>query len=496
MDKYIKIVLLFLLLTAFTPKKEITRIDYRQHWDTERVIKNPHKGWYHHLYDNQVVRYNIADQVLFDNFPGMDHLYLRLAWSFLEPEEGVYNWELIDDIVSQYVPKGLGISFSITSKETGRFPVVVGQQKKGVQYATPFWVEEAGAKGVVTENDGVRSWSPVWDDPVYLQKLDAFHQAFASKYDGKPWVRYVDVASIGEWGEGHTSFSTKIPPTVKEVKANIDVYLKHYKKSLLVATDDLLFHGKPDADVKELYDYAISNGLTIRDDSPMVAWYLDLYMDSWSVSHPYFYDPLYKDKPTILELQHYWAVKDEDNNWIGKNGEGILPAYGFSGAEIVTKIIETMHATYIGYHGYAEEWLADNPDLTKALANRCGYWYFPVEASFENILSKNKENKIQITWLNKGVAPAYETYSLLFKFTHQETGKETEIVIKDSHNKNWLPDQQKQESYSFKLPSSIKEGEYRLSYKLMFEQQRVDVGIKRALMDEHDFIELGKVQIK
>ncbi len=57
---------------------------------------------------------------LFESFPGMDHLYIRLAWSFLEPKEGHYDWHLIDEIVDDFVPKGYGISFAITSKETGK----------------------------------------------------------------------------------------------------------------------------------------------------------------------------------------------------------------------------------------------------------------------------------------------------------------------------------------------------------------------------------------
>jgi hypothetical protein len=195
----------------------------------------------------------------------------------------IHNWALIDNIINEYVPEGYGISFSITSKETGKYPIVVGQQKNGVQYATPVWVEKAGAKGVVTEAEGARSWSPQWDDPVYLEKLDNFHRAFAQRYDGKPWVRYVDIGSIGEWGEGHTSRSTQIPPTVKEVKENMDVYLKNYKHSLLVATDDLLYYGKPEVETQELYKYAVENGMTIRDDSPLVDYYLDCYPDSWSV---------------------------------------------------------------------------------------------------------------------------------------------------------------------------------------------------------------------
>jgi hypothetical protein len=95
------------------------------------------------------------------------------------------------------------------------------------------------------------------DDPVYLEKLDNFQQSFAERYDGKPWVSYVDIGSIGEWGEGHTSFSTRIPPTVAEVKANMDIFLKHFQTTQLVVTDDLLYYGKPDHEVRELLDYAI-----------------------------------------------------------------------------------------------------------------------------------------------------------------------------------------------------------------------------------------------
>lgn len=132
---------LLTLLVFFISCKEKTStmtVDYIPHWDTIRVLENPHKGWYQHFYDNQIVKYKVKDKELFRNFPGMDHLYLRLAWSFLEPEEGKYNWKLIDDIVDEYVPEGYGISFSITSKETGEYPIVVGQQKKWNTLCNPY----------------------------------------------------------------------------------------------------------------------------------------------------------------------------------------------------------------------------------------------------------------------------------------------------------------------------------------------------------------------
>lgn len=183
-------------------------VDLESRWDTTRALENPDKGWYHHLLDNGIDKYHIRKDSLFHAFPGMDHLYIRLAWAYLEPREDQYDWSYIDNIVDKYVPQGYNISFRITSKETGEAPTSYPSEVDGVGYATPYWVKQAGAEGRLPREDEAQVWTPDWDDPVFLEKLSDFYQAFAKRYDGKPWVRYVDIGSIGDWGEGHTSSST------------------------------------------------------------------------------------------------------------------------------------------------------------------------------------------------------------------------------------------------------------------------------------------------
>ena len=66
--------------------------------DTGATLVNPQMGWAFHHYDNNIVRYGLdlepSDTV--DDFPGASVIYLRLAWSYLEPEEGKFNWSLVD----------------------------------------------------------------------------------------------------------------------------------------------------------------------------------------------------------------------------------------------------------------------------------------------------------------------------------------------------------------------------------------------------------------
>lgn len=495
--KIIQLFIIFFAISCSSDYCKNQKTDFTSHWDTISVLENPYKGWYHHLLDNGTGQYQIKDDSLFATFPGMDHIYVRLAWSYLEPKENEFDWSYIDNIVEKYVPKGYGISFRISCSETGSYPDNFGEVLDGVLYATPSWVKKAGAKGVTCIDKTSKYWVPDWDDPVFLEKLDQFHKAFATRYSGKPWLRYVDIGSIGDWGEGHTAATTKIPPSVSEVKVNIDVYLRNYKKSRLVAPDELLWYGKSEEDKKTLLGYIISNGISIRDDSPLVDWYLQQYLATWTVIDPWFYDPLYLQKPIVFELQHYGIVK-RDGNWLGKNGMDTIPKYGYSGADIMRKAIEVMHATYIGYHGIAEDWLADNPDLTRELSNRCGYWYFPVKALVPGKMAKG-ENAISIEWLNKGVAPAYNVFSMVLRFEAGKPENSFELIIKDSGNMKWLPDKIQPEKYLFTIPFEAPEGKYRLKFRLVDQsdemEREIKLGLKKEIIGNQGFINLGKVTI-
>jgi hypothetical protein len=200
----------------------------------------------------------------------------------------------------------------------------------------------------------------------------------------------------------------------------------------------------------------------------------------------------------VFELEHYGTVKNK-GNWLGKNGSEMIPKYGYSGAEIMRNAIKIMHATYIGYHGYAEEWLSDNPDLTKELANLCGYWYFPVKAELNPELSEGK-NTLSIEWLNKGIAPAYKPFGLLLRLTELENDQHTDVLIEDSGNENWLPDSPIVVEYTFQLPENMEKGNYLLKFKLLESSGEkvlpIDLGLRKDSFDSEGFVTLGSVPLR
>jgi Beta-galactosidase. len=455
--------------------KNRTFFHLERYWDSAKVCNNPHKGWFIHYYDNSISNYGdrMAPNDSLPDFPGLNDIYLRLAWCYLEPEEGKYNWQLLDSIINRWVGWGHTISFRITCKETN-----------GPPYATPAWVEKAGAKGKMIQ--GGKAWAPDYGDPVFLKKLENFHKAFAARYDGKPWVEYIDIGSIGEWGEGHTAFSGWEDVPLAVVKQHIDMYKRCYKKSVLLISDD--FIGQRDTDDLAdyaIYHYCLQRGIGFRDDSGNVRWYRQLGFGPSCIRSPELYSKVYKNIPVVLESDHY---SDAVQNDMWKDGAGF------------EKAIHETHATYIGFHHYPREWLLENEALAGRLANLSGYWYFPKFAMMPDTFRiHSNRNYLRMTWENHGVAPAYHRYKLYVQLIHQKNGKAFSQELTESDNRTWLPDEIVAEQYKIDIDKNMDMGKYDLLINMRdacgFHNRNIQLPLKKERETVPGWYKLGEVTV-
>jgi hypothetical protein len=469
-------------------------IDMRPHWDAESPLENPHKGWYHHFPDNHLTnRYPIADDADLLEFPGMDHLYIRLAWAYLEPKEGQFDWPVIDQFIDKWTSKGLGISLRISCRETST-------DRIEQQYATPRWVMEAGAKGdyyLKGEMTGPTGpWEPVFDDPVFLEKLERFLQALGARCDGKPWLRYVDIGSIGDWGEGHTSSGSKLHYGFEPRKVHVDLYRKYFPKTQLIISDDFVYSIQDLGEREAMHRYVIDKGIGYRDDSILVNWYITTYSDTDTVRSPQYFLDSYLKTPVVLELQHYGAIK-RNGNWTGRPGSSVAKyGKGRRGPDYFRDALARLRATYVGYHGFAHEWLAENPELTVELLNRCGYWYYLHRVILPESWRAGSTATVQAEWENRGVAPAYFDYPLVVRLE----GPTTVDLSVESGNRKWMPSgagTTSREKYQIALPETLPAGEYALRLKLHSPQTQRDVqlALDRALLDKDGFYRIAAITV-
>jgi len=343
--------------------------------DTGAALDNPGMGWVFHYYDNVPANYGsrLEPSDTVDEFPGLTVLYLRIPWSYVEPEEGRFQWSVLDSPAERWIAKGRRIALRISCSESW------------MRWATPEWVAKAGAKGHnFTVGKGVDPngpfWEPDYDDPVFLEKLDRFLAALGARYDGDPSVAFVDVGSFGVWGEGHTFASTRLPYSADTLKRHIDLYRKHFPRTLLAANDDFVDQGRGQG----VMDYARSRGLTLRDDSILVQGGANAYF------HAALAQPFWPSVPVVLESEHYGGSRDR-GHW--KDGGQYLQA------------VEEYHASYASIHWWPHEFLQENRDLVRRINLRLGYRLQLAEASWPASVRAGGAWRFAATWRNAGVAP-------------------------------------------------------------------------------------------
>lgn len=110
--------------------------------DTGVALENPDMGWVFHYYDNRPSHYGskLAASDTIDDFPGLTVIYFRIPWSYIEPEEGKFNWSVLDTPAQRWIAKGKQIALRISCSESF------------MRYATPQWVEEAGTVAVFVDD--------------------------------------------------------------------------------------------------------------------------------------------------------------------------------------------------------------------------------------------------------------------------------------------------------------------------------------------------------
>jgi hypothetical protein len=435
--------------------------------DTGAALVNPGMGWVHHHLDNDIEHYGskLAPEDTLDDFPGLSTIYLRLAWSFIEPEEGRFRWSIVDAPMQKWVAKGKRVALRFSCSETS------------YEYATPRWVEQAGAKGYrFVPGKGVdpsgKLWEPDFDDPVFLAKLDNFLRAAAARYDGDPNVAFIDVASFGVWGEGHTSWSTKRNYSAETVIRHLDLHAKHFKKTLLLANDDFANHGRGPASI----EHARKLGMGLRDDSILVQRPPNSYYSAGMAQS------FWRDVPVILESEHYGNSKKIDA-W----GDGSL----------YLKAIEEYHASYASIHWWPREFLAEMLPLIDKINLRLGYRLQVVEADWPKEVTRGKDALATWTWRNAGVAPVYQGAfpSLTLKTA---AGGIVAVLVQEDFNFRDLPTggMTKAAQAPIRIPADVKPGTYRVFVSVGSRTGTPQIELPHHHGDGQRRYELGTITVR
>lgn len=312
--------------------------------DSREAVQNPGMGWSFPHFDNTLTLYGrpLGKSFTGSDFPGLTNIYFRIPWGDIEPKPGEYHWNLLDEVIKHYgeYNKTFGFSFTVLEQWPDEF-------------GCPPWLRTAGAKGVWVDinNNGQLSWEPDYLDPIFLMYYTRFMQEAGKRYGRNPGLEYIDVASIGPWGEGNPLSKYY---GMDMLRKHIQITRDAFPNKIVFARDDWYKKFRlDDPDGLDPIELAYKEGLGFRDDSILV-----FPKQNHEVSIG-LANKFWPTRPVFLEMGHTRRMYR-------------IPELG---AEVPTliELIEKYHASYILIHGFPSDFLKTYPSVVEKVNARLGY---------------------------------------------------------------------------------------------------------------------------
>ncbi|MFC1614893.1 DUF4832 domain-containing protein [Gemmatimonadota bacterium] len=415
--------------------------------EIDSTLINPGRGF--------ATSFNFNEDVENILYPECSIARFSWYWDELEPEEGRINFSYIDSLIER----------ARDNSQTINFRVICQNGRIGV----PGWLIDAGAEGQIYPDS--TSWQPYYDDPIFLAKHEALIKALADRYDGHPGINYIDIGSLGRWGEWHTSNTGVEMPSEEIQQEYIDMYFDNFMNTPLV-----MQIAPPSA-----LAYAVSRGSGWRADclgdlggiSDEWNHMEDLYQQALDAAGA---DSAWIQAPVVFET--CWTMQ----LWYEQNWD-----IDYILSEALRWHVSVMNNKS---ESIPEEWWPKVVEFEKKM----GYRFVlrrlehPVRVGPGNVMSCRME------WENKGVAPCYLDFRLAFEFRDIEKGTGW-VVETGSDITGWMPGTTSLFS-NIKVPQEIVPGDYDLGLAIL-NPHTGKPGIRLAIAgsDEDGWYMLSRITI-
>jgi len=389
------------------------------------------------------------------NHPMTTIAYFRIYWKYLEPEEGKFNWDLIDTALKTAKERNQTLMLRVAPHGPGTSDTDV-----------PSWYRAmVGAK---TEWPPVgKKWMIVPNDSIYAFYFGRLITELGKRYDGNPDLESVDLAIVGAWGEGAGANLLKDEIRKKLVNA----YTDNFKKTPLLA---LLTDEKTNM-------YALSQA--------NVGWRVDCLGDMGGFRPNYSHmEDVYPQRINNFGVKDAWekAPVSFEVCWVMQKWKD----EGWDIEYIIDQSLKWHISTFNAKSSSVpEEWV---PSVNRWL-KKMGYRFVLRNFSYTDLVSPNGVLKFKSWWENKGVAPCYKDFSLAFRLKSTSNEK---IFITDADIKQWLPGDIIYDN-SLTIPKDFPHGIYDLQVAIIDKNdKKPKVNLAIQGRDNEGWYQLGKMEVK
>ncbi len=370
-----------------------------------------------------------------ENYPECSISYHRYYWDRLEPEEGKYNFDLMDEILEKCAKHKQDLAL--------RFMPISPQTKPGI----PEWYMKK-AKGYAFDRNGRKGWSPDWNDPYYLDKWEALTAAFGERYNGHRHMDRLEIGGYGFWSEWHISH-TDVPVITEENAFRlIDMNFKHWDRTPMM----MLIGYEPGL------RYAVKKGAGWRADS-LGDW--GHFSETWNHMENMYPRILNEEVPEAREAWKNGPIAFEPPGRMN-DLERYVPSIGGGYDNMWDKALEWGGSAYNAKSGDIPD--SQIPSMERFL-KRCGYRFNVKRVEVQGSRPEQSgQLPVSVILENTGVAPVYRDYSLAFRL---EGGNSLRVVRTGQDMKSLLPGEH-EINLAATMPGSLEKGSYRISLGIVY----------------------------
>lgn len=317
-------------------------------------------------------------------------LYMDITWAELEPEQGVYNWASIDkeNQISRWRKEGKHLVL--------RFVCDIPSDEEHMDI--PEWLyEKSGEAGKWYDGEYGKGFAPDYNNPTIISCHEQAVKALGEHFGQDGLISYVELGSLGHWGEWHVNYSAGIQRIPRE--AVREKYILPWTEAF---PDARILMRRPFASA-EKYGFGLYNDMTGQPEVTQ-SWL------GW-INNGGEYDQT-GEKNVIVPMKDFWKTAPSGGEFTSSLSMEEMLDTNLSGT---VEMIREAHTTFLGPKIPDENYV----DGYKEVLKNMGYRLWISMAELKNTA---KGSRLKLTWENSGVAPMYKEWPV-YVYIEDESGK-------------------------------------------------------------------------
>ncbi|HIF9349920.1 TPA: DUF4832 domain-containing protein [Photobacterium damselae] len=436
------------------------------------------------------------------SYPVTSVVYYRWYWEQLEPQEGTYDFSVIDTALKDAIKHNKKLVFRIMTLAA---PGETYYGDSGFDFqpilGVPCWLKDQLSSTIPSGQwEGCSTnaeFIPDYNQPYFKEKVAQLMQALGDKYDGNKNILRLDVGLVGTWGEWHLNSRTiqtsQYTDLISQDYANEELfyYVDLVEKTFPRTTKTMLINSKDE----DTLSYATLKGFGWRADclGDWAEWGWN-HMEQgypYAIEHTKGSGPYPNEYPDY-EFDHRWQQKPVDFEICET-----MEDWSYN-PELYTqeKVKESFDYALKKHASLINAKSKKIPDMYQGIVQdtlkKLGYRFELTQLLLPITAHAGERIKLVSQWQNVGVAPSYNNYPIRWRLRSVSSDSTIEFET-NTDITLWQPAEElnsQAPSYEItnelSLPSTLAIGKYYIDVALVdpeTNQPKILLGIDGAMKD-------------